>query len=69
MEQGLEAERAAIRQSANAQLAAMAARMEQAEALAAREARLRRDMEERLKFAFMRHVATLNLEVGLCISL
>ena len=65
MEQGLEAERAAVRQAADAQLAAMAAQMKQAQALAAHEASLRRDMEERLKFAFMRHVATLNLEVGL----
>jgi hypothetical protein len=65
MEQGLEAERVAVRQAADAQLAAMTAQMKQAQALAAHEASLRRDMEERLKFAFMRHVATLNLEVGL----
>jgi hypothetical protein len=65
MKQGLEAERAAVRQAADAQLAAMSAQMKQAQALAAHEASLRRDMEERLKFAFMRHVATLNLEVGL----
>ena len=65
MEQGLEAERAAVRQAADAQLTTMAAQMKQAQALAAHEASLRRDMEERLKFAFMRHVATLNLEVSL----
>lgn len=63
MERGLEHEREAVRRDADARLAAMQARVDRAEALAAHEAALRADMEQRLKFAFMRHVAGLNLEV------
>lgn len=62
MERGLEHERAAVRREADMRLAAMQARVDRAEAIAAHEVALRRDTEEKLKYAFMRHVATLNLE-------
>lgn len=64
MERGLEHERAVVRRDADLRLAARQARVDRAEAIAAHEVALRRDTEEKLKYAFMRHVATLNLEVG-----